>query len=71
MERNTGHIFTLPIMKMIWRIIYSQVSCFHILKNIYGYAIMQEQVHKIQIIKKFVVKGPVQTDSWSNSIKSI
>ena len=32
---------------------------------------MQEQVHKIQIIEKFVVKGAVHTDSWSNSIKSI
>ena len=41
-ERNSGHIFRVQILHMQWRIFCSQVSFFHILKNIYGYAIMQE-----------------------------
>ena len=56
---------------MQWRIICSQVSFFHILKNTYGYAIKQEQVQKIQIIKKSEIKGPVQTHSRPEAIRSI
>ena len=69
-ERNSGHIFRLQILLMQWRIICSQVSFFRILKNIYGYAIMQEQVHKIQIIKKSEFKGPVRTHSRGIDINS-